>query len=176
MIEPAARAAGTGRPRAELGPQVEFHSRRETLMTRRETRKLRSERRARIGTECLETRNLLSGLGSITTAQLASVPPSGSYQTALIGGTESVAQLKYTFEAPSAVPGSYQTSLVGGTESVAYFKQDKPQTALWGAAESSSLMKITGPHESVAYFKQDKPQTALWGETGPSWDLTKVGK
>jgi hypothetical protein len=195
MIEPAARAADTGRPRAATEPQVDFHSRRETSMTRRETRKKRSERRARIGTECLESRNLLSGLGSIASAQLVSAPPSGSYQTSVPGATPNgvvahdltkisgsyqtsvqgatgpIAQLKYTFEAPSAVSGSFQTTLQGanqnggGAQDVTKISGSF-QSSLWSGTGSDTYMKITGPKESVAYFKQDEVQTSLWSGTG----------
>ena len=109
-------------------------------MTRRETRKTRSERRARIGTECLESRNLLSGLGSIASAQLVSVPPSiphqtsllgatqkgvlaqdltkisGSFQTTLQGATGPIAELKYTFETPKGGSQSLRTTLQGANQ------------------------------------------------------------
>jgi hypothetical protein len=120
MIEPAARAVGMGRPRADPGPQGEFHSRKGTSMTRRETRKIRSERRARIGTECLESRDLLSGLGAIAPAQLVSVPPSGSYQTALWGASGPATYMKIT--GPDV---NHQTSLWGGAESFDLTKVSK---------------------------------------------------
>src|SRR5579863_3099453 len=62
LIEPATCAAGAGRPRADPGRPVESHPRKEPPMTRHETRKTRSGRRARIETESLESRNLLSTL------------------------------------------------------------------------------------------------------------------
>jgi len=94
---------------------------------------------------------------------------SGSYQTLVQGATGPMAQLKYTFEAPSAVSGSSQTTVLaaagpvaqmkitGPKESVAYSKQDSPQTAVWGATESSSQMKITGPDVSP----QTSPSAAI---------------
>jgi hypothetical protein len=171
MIEPAARAAGTGRPRADTGPQVEFHSRKETSMTRRETRKTRPERRARIGTECLESRNLLSGLGSTPTAQLVSVPPSIPHQTSLLGATRPIAELKYTFETPKGGSQSLRTTLQGanqnggGAQDVTKISGSF-QSSLWSGTGSDTYMKITGPRESVAYFKQDEVQTTLWSGTG----------
>jgi hypothetical protein len=71
LIEPATCAAGTGRPRADSGRPVESHPRKEPPMTRHETRKTRSGRRARIETEFLESRKLLSTLAKCTPAVLA---------------------------------------------------------------------------------------------------------
>jgi hypothetical protein len=121
-------------------------------MTRRETRKTRSGRRARIGTECLESRNLLSGPGAIAPAQFVPVPPSGSYLTSLRGATGPVAQMKIT--GPNV---NYQTSLWGGSESLDYTKVGKVvhQTSKWSATEPVARMKITGPDVNH--------QTSLWG-------------
>jgi hypothetical protein len=149
-------------------------------MTHRETLKIRSERRARIGTECLESRNLLSGLGSIASAQLVSVPPSGSFQTSVQVATGPIAQLKYTFDAPQAHSGSFQTTLLGATQN-GVLAQDVTkisgsfQTSLWSGAGSDTYMKIPGPKEAVAYFKQDSPQTALRGATGPVAQMKITG-
>ena len=38
--------------------------------------------------------------------------------------------------------------ITGPRESVAYFKQDNPQTELWGASGPVVQMKITGPDVS----------------------------
>jgi len=127
-------------------------------MSRRETRKIRSERRARIGTECLESRNLLSGLGSIASAQLVSVPPSSSYQTSVQGVIGPIAQLKYT----------------GPRESVAHSKQDSPQTALWSGTGPIAQLKYTfeAPAAPSVSFR-----TSLQGANqngGGAQDITKI--
>jgi hypothetical protein len=105
---------------------------------------------------------------------------SGSFQTSLRSGTGSVAQLKYTFEAPSAISGSIQTTLPGATQNDVVAQDltkisGSYQTSLLGGSEPVAQMKITGPKESVAYFKQDSTQTSLLGASGPVAQMKITG-
>jgi hypothetical protein len=161
-------------------------------MTRRETRKTSPERRARIGTECLESRNLLS-VGAVAPAQLISAPPSGAYQTALLSAPEPGTYMKITGPRESVayfkqddvtkISGSYQTSVQGATGPIAQLKYtfEAPavsgsyQTSLTGGTAWDTYMKIPGAKESVAHSKQDSPQTALWSASGPGAQMKITG-
>jgi hypothetical protein len=190
LIGPAARAAGTGRPRADPTLPWESQLRREPSMTRRETQKIRAERRSRIEAESLESRNLLSQLGSLGTPDLIVHPPHAKLTPeirAVEFDAKCVADAKYVTEikaAPQVVypagKGDFNTTSIPGVQKVPQVKSvidEKKVPQVKSVVDEKKVpqaklnpdIKIA-PQAVLAQYPPDPCvsgtyQTSIWGAT-----------
>jgi hypothetical protein len=155
LIEPAACAAGTGRPRADPTFPWESQLRGEPSMTRRETRKIRAERRPRIEAECLESRNLLSQLGSLGPPELIVHPPDAKLTPEIRAArfdAQCVADAKYATEikaAPQVVQpldkGGFNTATIPDVQKVPQVKSvadEKKVTQVKSAIDEKKVTQV----------------------------------
>jgi hypothetical protein len=101
-------------------------------MTRRETRKIRAERRPRIEAESLESRNLLSQLGSLGTPELIAHRPHAKLTPEIRAAefdAKCVADAKYVTEIKAAPQlasppdkGGFNTTFIPGVQKVPQVK------------------------------------------------------
>jgi hypothetical protein len=95
-------------------------------MTRRETRKIRAERRPRIETESLESRNLLSQLGSLGTPDLIVHPPHAKLTPEIRAAEFDAKYITEIKAAPQVVQplgkGGFNTTFIPGVQKVPQVK------------------------------------------------------